>query len=129
MNYKEITIKVTTNEEKKSAMLLLSHLTSAIVEVTTMSAVSRRILDGDKRLYGNDYVGYIKENKIDGLPCSDRICIDFNQIYRLFEPASETVPLNMKYSAVVTKYGITVGCQTFPLSVADALVAAVKNVK
>lgn len=42
---------------------------------------------------------------------------------------SPSVTLNSSHTAVVTPKGIKVGCQTFPLSVVDELVKAVKEVK
>ncbi len=42
----------------------------------------------------------------------------------VYLPASYEVRLNSKYDAVVTKDTVTVGCQTFPISILDKLVEA-----
>ena len=57
--------------------------------------------------------------------------LNFASIEELFEamsPDPVTVQLNDKYKAEITRDGVTVGCQTFPLSKIDELVAAKNKV-
>jgi hypothetical protein len=44
-------------------------------------------------------------------------------------PTQVTVKLNDKYSAVVTNQTITVGCQTFPVSIVEELTKAINSLK
>lgn len=58
------------------------------------------------------------------IPYAHHKTIDFNQLFSIFLPKTETVKLNDSYIAEVTKDSVKVGCQTFPISIIDALVAA-----
>lgn len=55
--------------------------------------------------------------------------ITFDEFLALEEPLIIKVKLNDGHTALVSKDGIKVGCQTFPLSIATELVAAVVQVK
>jgi hypothetical protein len=54
----------------------------------------------------------------------------FSEIHKLLIDVQESeieVKLNNKYTALVSKKGIQVGCQLFPLSIVSDLAEAVKN--
>lgn len=50
--------------------------------------------------------------------------IGFQDIFKIEFPKNQSVKLNSEHTAVITSKEITVGCQTFPLSIIDDLVRA-----
>ncbi len=82
------------------------------------------------------YIGlhpYRKQTDSWVYPDSHSYFINFKDLHKFDEwfesiDHEETVVLNDSYSAVVTRNGIKVGCQTFPLSIVAELQKAVDKV-
>lgn len=109
------------------------------VELTELEAAAVALLSGF--IHGSDAAGTLRYHyesaarKINeaGGPCYDEGNPWFEEFrdsdYNIpggfrVAPVTPKVPLNSNYTAEVTPEGIKVGCQTFPLSVIDLLVAA-----
>lgn len=118
-----VRIKVNSNAEKLAALEILSEVYGLPV-----CEVSKRLaLDGIKNnsggVSGGDLIGP-DHNGIDGYSFSSDFTFNFSEIDKAIEfikGKKVEVKLNDEYTAEVTKTEIKVGCQTFPISVLDAL--------
>lgn len=119
--------KVAIVAENKSQMRAIAELFNKLEGATMADAVRKHLNEPDASIY--NYI-CIEDGAV--VLASERWVeihgyrpVKFSDIHQLLalNPPIE-VKLNASYTAKVTETDITVGCQTFPIAIIDALVKA-----
>ena len=118
--YDGVYIQVSNNTECLATLLLLSKLSGAKINETSLDAAST-----NSSFY--NFVAIVGGNvvrKVDSY--SAKKVISFKEIGKLEELINlkVEVKLNNTYTAIVTENTITVGCQKFPISILNDLMEA-----
>lgn len=124
--YQNIRIKINNQAEKLAALYFLAAKSGCKIS----DIVLKNTLNNNYYIKECPYV-YVCGDIITAAAQEDGVTVEFSDLKNFdsyLKPQFVEVALNQEHTAKVYKNKIVVGCQTFPVSVADALVAAVKQI-